>query len=53
MTVKYVSRRRRELREEAESILTQAYEDIHFRRLRHNRLEVTVCMRRKAAEVSS
>jgi tRNA(Ser,Leu) C12 N-acetylase TAN1/23S rRNA U2552 (ribose-2'-O)-methylase RlmE/FtsJ len=53
MTVKYVSRRRRELREEAERSLAQAYEQIHFRRLRHNRLEVTVAMRRKQAEVSS
>ena len=52
MTVKYVSRRRRELREEAESLLAQAYDHIRFRRLRHNRLEVTVAMRRKEAEIS-
>ena len=52
MTVKYVSRRRRELREEAERILTSAYEQVRFRRLRHNRLEVTVCLRRKRGELS-
>jgi 23S rRNA C2498 (ribose-2'-O)-methylase RlmM len=53
MTVKYVSRRRRELREEAEGLLARSYDGIRFRRLRHNRLEVTVAMRRKQAEVSS
>jgi len=52
MTVKYVSRRRSELREVAERILMQAYDQMRFRRLRHNRLEVTVCMRRKGIELS-
>jgi len=49
MTVKYTSRRRRQHRQEAEKVLGQGYEDLRFRRLPHNRMEVTVVMRRHGA----
>jgi len=49
MTVKYTSRRRRQHREAAASILAQGYRDLRFRRLPHNRREVTVLMRREQA----
>jgi 23S rRNA C2498 (ribose-2'-O)-methylase RlmM len=47
MTVKYVTRRRRQHERAAQSILSAEYEEIRIRRLPHNARETTVAMRRR------
>ena len=52
MTVKYTSRRRREHREQAERLLGEAYREVRFGRVPHNRREVTAVMRRRRGHFS-
>lgn len=47
MTVKYVTKRRRQHEREAREALSPAYEEIRMRRLPHNAKETTAVMRRR------
>ena len=48
MTIKFVTRRRREHIEEARDILAREYEGIRIQRVPHNAKETSAVMRRKA-----
>jgi hypothetical protein len=48
MTIKFVSRRRRQHVQEALGVLQEAYTDIRVRRMPHNARETTAVMRRQA-----
>jgi 23S rRNA (cytidine2498-2'-O)-methyltransferase len=47
MTVKYTTRHRRRHREDVTAVLAERFEGFRWKRLPHNRLETTVCARRK------